>query len=186
MGLVRHCLTIISALAVTPGCVERLIKDSGGTQDGEMTKASSRYLLRHIHLPRIAGWLLVSTLLLFAWLKTGCQLYLGISLVCLVFPHLLHVFLRHGSDSKKARYSMLVDAGLTGYVIGVLGFPAVEALVLVTMLLVSVLIVGGLRLGASAVVVASTRASASPVLPGSKQQDQPVQDHALPGRTLPA
>lgn len=111
-----------------------------------MMQSPSPCLLARIRVPRTLAWLLIALTFLYAWHETGCGEYLATGGTCLLFPAALNYLLQYPGGNRLVRYSLLLDSAIAGLVIGFLDYGIAEMLVLLTMLVVSVLIIGGIRL----------------------------------------
>lgn len=102
-------------------------------------------LCRVIYPARVAAYILAALML--SQLDDGNWL-LAVGIACiLLYPYCLQRFLeRNGAPRQWTRHAMLLDALLVGFMISLVGFNLEATAVLTSLLLISVLIVGGFRL----------------------------------------
>ena len=111
-----------------------------------------------VYVPRTLGWLLVASLMTHAWQISDASVFLMFALLCIIFPQVLHRYLRRRPTSGVVRSSMFIDALIAGMIAGCLGLEQMPTLVLASMLFVSVLIVGGASLVFKTGIVAAAAA----------------------------
>ncbi len=98
-----------------------------------------------VHSSRTFGYLLACLML--TQLTLGPMQLVGWLLLLLIYPPLIEEFIeRSGGDHRAVMASMLIDSVLVGLLVSLTGFNLEASVVLVTLLGVSVLIVGGIRL----------------------------------------
>lgn len=102
-------------------------------------------LQKVIQTPRVFAWSLVALTSIAAWLQTDADVLLWLAGFCLLFPACLNILLRRASH-QQIRLSMLVDATVAGTATALLNGETIVAMTLVLMVLVSLLIVGGVKL----------------------------------------
>ncbi|MBT4160768.1 MAG: hypothetical protein HOE54_05625 [Gammaproteobacteria bacterium] len=107
-------------------------------------QSSEKYLYDAINRPRILAWMMAAVILLVASQYAGSVACLVGAAICFVYPYLVQLLLQRVSASTDIiRRSLVVDALLTGLVVGMVGYSPTACIVLVTMLTVSIVIVAG-------------------------------------------
>jgi adenylate cyclase len=114
---------------------------SGYLQDEQMT---SSHLAAVTHHPRVFGYLLA--VLILTQLENAGGYVFGWMVVMLLYPQVLNRFLRKSGRRDLTRVVMSVDAVVTGLLISLVDFNFEAGVVLVSVLSVSIIIIGGFLL----------------------------------------